>query len=142
MTSWTEIMTLSPFFQKILILRRPGVAIFADIIKIVITFIKTILKYSRKVRKSRSYVSKWNLYLYFLTQQNFLLFGKKLLMSAESKGFFTWFIQVLDLLQVRYNCAKFHHCRICVTDFREGGSFCPPSLPSMSSPEKAHPESG
>ena len=27
----------------------------------------------------------------------------------------------LDLPWVRYNCAKFHHCRICVTDFREGG---------------------
>ena len=53
------------FFQKTLTLRRPGVAIFADIIKIVTTFIKTILKYSRKVRKIRS--SKWNLYLCFLT---------------------------------------------------------------------------
>ena len=27
----------------------------------------------------------------------------------------------LDLLWVRYNCAKFYHCRLCVTDFREGG---------------------
>ena len=54
------------FFQKIFILRRPEVAIFADIIKILTTFIKTILKDSRKVRRIRSYVSKWNLYLYFL----------------------------------------------------------------------------
>ena len=22
---------------------------------------------------------------------------------------------------VKYNCVKFHHCRICMTDFREGG---------------------
>ena len=51
------------FFQKIF-LRRPGVAIFADIIKIVTIFIKTSLKDSRKVRRFRSYVSKWNLYLY------------------------------------------------------------------------------
>ena len=29
-------------------------------------------------------------------------------------------------------CAKFHHCRICVTDFRDGGHFCSPS-PSPSS---------
>ena len=36
------------FFQNILILRRPGVAIFADIIKIVTTFIKTIFKDSKK----------------------------------------------------------------------------------------------
>ena len=32
----------------------------------------------------------------------------------------TWFIYFLDLFQVRYNCAKCHHCRVCVTDFREG----------------------
>ena len=31
----------------------------------------------------------------------------------------------LDLLYVRYNCAKFHQCRICATDFREGGLFAP-----------------
>ena len=35
----------------------------------------------------------------------------------------------LDLLYVRYNCAKFHQCRICVTDFREGGPFCPSPHP-------------
>ena len=36
-----------------------------------------------------------------------------------------------------YNCAKFHNCRICVTDFREGGSL---DHPSLSSPETSHPE--
>ena len=36
------------------------------------------------------------------------------------------------------HCAKFHQCRICVTDFREGDNFASPL--SMSSPEKAHPE--
>ena len=36
--------------------------------------------------------------------------------------------------------AKFHHCRICVTDFRDGGIPPPPTLSSVSSPEKAHPE--
>ena len=54
------------FFQKTFILRRLGVGIFADIIKIVTIFIKTILKDSRKVRKIRNYVPKWNLYLCFL----------------------------------------------------------------------------
>ena len=54
------------FFQKAFILRRSRVAIFADIIKIVTMFIKKILKDSRKVRRIRNYVSKWNLYLYFL----------------------------------------------------------------------------
>ena len=42
------------FFQKTFILRRLGVAIFADIIKIVTIFIKTIPKDSRKVRKIRN----------------------------------------------------------------------------------------
>ena len=32
------------FFQKIFVLRRPGAAIFADIMKIVTVFIKTTLK--------------------------------------------------------------------------------------------------
>ena len=57
---------LISFFQKIFILRRPGVVIFADIIKILTMFIKKILKDSRKVRRVRKYVSKWNLYMYFL----------------------------------------------------------------------------
>ena len=75
-----------PFLQKPVILRRPGLAIFADIIKIVTMFIKTILKDSRKVKRISNYVSKWNLYLYFLIWQNLLISGKKLLMSAELKG--------------------------------------------------------
>ena len=39
------------------------------------------------------------------------------------KGYITWFIYFLDTLYVRYNCAKFYHCRISVTDFREMGPF-------------------
>ena len=45
--------------------RRPGVAIFDDIIKIVTMFIKTIFKNSRKVKNIRNYVSNCNLYLTF-----------------------------------------------------------------------------
>ena len=40
------------FISKTLILRRPRVAIFADIIKIVSVFIKTIIQDSRKVKKN------------------------------------------------------------------------------------------
>ena len=61
------------FFKKTFVLRRAGVAIFADIIKILTMFIKTILKDSRKVKRIRNYVSKWNLYLYFLKKQNLLI---------------------------------------------------------------------
>ena len=66
MTSWTEIVMSYPLFQNTLILRRPGVVIFADIIKIVTMFIKTITKDSRKVKRIRNYISKYNLYVYFL----------------------------------------------------------------------------
>ena len=52
--------------SKNLMLRRPGVVIFADIIKIITMFIKTITKDSRKVKRIRNYVSKSNLYVYFL----------------------------------------------------------------------------
>ena len=51
-----------------------------------------------------------------------------MLMSTERKGCVKWFKYFLDLLWVRFNCAKFHHYRICVTDFGEGGLFTPPPL--------------
>ena len=72
-------------FLKSFILRRPGVAIFADIIKIVSKLIKTVIKDSREVRRIRNYVSKWNLYLYFLIQQSLLICSKKILVSTEIK---------------------------------------------------------
>ena len=53
------------FFQNTLTLRKSGAAIFADIVKIVTIFIKTIIQ-DLKVKRIRNYVSKSNLYLYFL----------------------------------------------------------------------------
>ena len=98
-------MTSYPPFQNILILRRPRVASFADIIKIITIFFKTIFKDSKKVKRIWNYVPKSSLYLYFLIYQN-------LLISSE----------------VIYNCTKFHHCRICMTVFRQrGGSRKGPS---------------
>ena len=44
-------MTSQPFFQNTLILRRPGVAIFADVIKIVTMFIKTIIQDREKLKE-------------------------------------------------------------------------------------------
>ena len=64
--SWAEIMTSCPLFQNTSILKGPGVAIFADIIKIVTMFIKAIIKDSRKVKRIRNFVTKSNLYLCFL----------------------------------------------------------------------------
>ena len=71
----------------------------------------------------------------FLDIAKFADSRKKMLMSAEPKGYVMWFVQFLEILQVRYNCAKFHYCRICVRDFREGGLFDP--HPSVSSSQKA-----
>ena len=57
-------------------------------------------------------------------------------MLAEFKEYVTRFTQFLDLLQVRDNCAKFHHFMLCVIYFREGGPFC--FTLSLSCPENAH----
>ena len=67
-----RIYDVKTLFQNTFILRRPvrrpGVFIFADIIKnlAMFIFIITIYKDSRKVKINGNYVSKYNLYLYFL----------------------------------------------------------------------------
>ena len=52
--------------RRAFILRRAGAAFFADIIKVLTMFIIIIYKDSRKVKTNRYYVSRYNLYLYFL----------------------------------------------------------------------------
>ena len=79
----TEMTTLYSFCQDNFSSRRPRVAIFADIIKIVTMFINIIFLDPKKVKTIRNYISKRSLYLYFLTQQNLLISGEKKLMSAE-----------------------------------------------------------
>ena len=41
--------------------------------------------------------------------------------------------RVCHVIHVNYYCAKFHHGRICVTNVREEGPFCPPppSIPRV-----------
>ena len=53
-----------------------------------------------------------------------------MLMSAELKGCVTWFIYFFDLLWLRYNCAKFHHCRTYVWQILWKGSLLAPRLPN------------
>ena len=69
----TEVMISQPLIQNTFILRWPRVAIFVDIIKFVTMFIKVIFK----SEKNRNYVSKCNLYLYFLILQNLMISGEK-----------------------------------------------------------------
>ena len=57
-------MTSKTLFQNTVILRRPGVAIFADIIKIITRFNKQIFKGSGKAKRIRNYVLKRNRYRY------------------------------------------------------------------------------
>ena len=59
-------MTSQLLLQNICIVRRPGVTIFAAIIKIVTVFIRTLFKDSNKVQLIENYTSKCNVYLYFL----------------------------------------------------------------------------
>ena len=59
-----DVITLS---QSTFVLKRPRVASFAHIIKIATMVIKTTFKDSKKVKRLRNYVLKYNLYLYFLT---------------------------------------------------------------------------
>ena len=45
------------FISKYVYFKKAGVAIFADIVKIVTIFIKTIIRYSRKTKRIKNYVS-------------------------------------------------------------------------------------
>ena len=65
------------------IFRRHRVGIFVDINKIVTMFIKAIFKNFKKFKRSRNYVPKGNLYLYFLIEQILLVSNEKV--SAELK---------------------------------------------------------
>ena len=70
-------------------LRRPRVAIFDDIIKIITIFIKPRKHENTKSLKTRKQFRKleiMHLYLNFLIQQNLLISSEKMLMSAELKG--------------------------------------------------------
>ena len=64
-------MTSQPFYQNTFILRRPRVAILADILKIVTMFIKAILQDSKKFKRKRIYVTKTESISVFLDRVKF-----------------------------------------------------------------------
>ena len=109
---WQKLWRHNLFFQNTFILRRPGVAIFANIIKIVTMWIKKILTDSRKVRRSKIYV------IYVL---NAVINAD----VSRTKGLCHVIHLVSGSFLGKYNCSKFHHCRILLTDFREGGLSAP-----------------
>ena len=98
---------------------KKAYSIFVDIVKIATIFIKAIFRDSKKLKRIRNYVciSWYNKTCWFpvkecLCQQN---------SRSVSRDLY-----IFDFRQVRYNCVTFHHCRICVTDFREEGIFAHP----------------
>ena len=72
------------------------------------------------------------IYIYIPWYSRICWIPVQILMSAEFKGC------VICSNILRYGSTKFHHCKICGTDFREGRTFCSP--PSASSHMKVHTE--
>ena len=106
-----KIYDVITFNLKYICFKKAGVAIFADIIKILTMFIITIYKDSRKVKINRNYISKYNLYLDIA----------KLVDSGWKNADVSRTQGVCHVIHI-----FFHHCRICVTDFREERPFCSP----------------
>ena len=90
-------------FQKTFILRRFGIAIFVDIIKIVTKFIKAIFKYSRKVRRIMLCIKLQSVYV-LLDITKFVDFQWKKWCQPTSRYLSHDWYSFLDLLLVRYNC--------------------------------------
>ena len=65
-TSLAKIMTSKSFFHNLVILRRPRVANFDDIINITTTSNEAAFKDLKQVKIIRNYKLKCNLYLHFL----------------------------------------------------------------------------
>ena len=61
------------FISRYLYFKKAESSLFADIVKVVTVFIKTILKDSKKVISIRNYVSKYGLYWYLFIEQNLLI---------------------------------------------------------------------
>ena len=76
-------------------------------------FIKTIFRLKKVKRIRMHFISV------FLDMAKFADFKWKNAKISRTQGVCHVIHMFLDLLWVRYNCAKFHHSRMCVTEFRE-----------------------
>ena len=97
------LVTSGPLFKNTFILRRPRVVNFVDMIEIATMFNKTTFKDSQKAKRIRNYVIKFI---------DLLIFSETMLALAELIWCVTWSICFFYLLWVRYNSAKFPHCRM------------------------------
>ena len=91
------------FISKYHHFKKAQNSFFADIIKIITIFIKTIFTDSKKQLKELEIMYQ---NACILIQQNLLISDETMLTSALIHKYF------LDLLQVRFNPATFHDCRI------------------------------
>ena len=107
---------------------KPRVANFADMIKIETKFIKTIFKDSEKLKELETMYQN-AIYIRISWYSKTCWFPvKKSWIQQNSKGVSRDSYVFSIFVQLRYKCAKLHHCRICVTDFREG-AFLPSFQP-------------
>ena len=142
MTSWTKVITWKPSSQYTFILRGPRVAIFANAIKVVTMFIKK-LKKSLKNYKFCTEIESISVILDKAKSADFWWNNSDV---SRTEGVFHMihiFIFFGFALGNVYNCAKFHHfriCMICVTHFRERALLL--ATPSVNRPKKVHPENG
>ena len=74
------------FILKYLSFQKVWSSFFADIIKIINIFIRTIFKDSNKIKIIENYARKCNIYLYFLMKQNLLISGEKYWCEQNSSG--------------------------------------------------------
>ena len=80
------------------------------------------------LKRIRNYALNFNLYLDFISvliQEKFLISRKKCWCQQKSRVVERGYIYIIFWIFFRYNCSKFHRCRICVTDFREENLFGP-----------------
>ena len=138
MTSWTKVMTSQPLFQSTFILRRPEVAIFADIIKFVTMFIKTIFKDSRKVKRIINYaiyicISWCSKICWFLVKECWCQQNSR---GVSRDSYIFWIF-----LRQGITVPSFIIVEYVWQILGRGGLFTPPPHPSsVISPENAHPE--
>ena len=123
------------FFKKKK-LRRPGIAILLTSSKLWSFLLEKSLKTQEKLEELEIvYLNGIYICISWYSKIRWFLV-KKCWCQQNSSGVSLDSYSFFDLLRVSYNCAKFHHCRICVIDFRDGGLFAPPPLHPWASPKK------
>ena len=95
-TSYTEIMTSSPLFQKAIILERPGIAIWLTSSKLQPCLLRQSLKTQEKLKELET-VYENAIYICISSYSTICWFPVKMLL-AEAKGCVTWFMYFLELL--------------------------------------------